>query len=134
MNIGDQLIRTHSQDKQGGQSMMISRDALFHLLQNSRRRAVLRYLIESDNDIASMREVTEQVAAWETDTSITELQSKARQRVYIALYQRHLPKLAEANIIEYNQDRGTLAPTPLLAVFELYLDEQYLTVSVRPPK
>lgn len=103
-------------------SVTISKDVAFHLLQNSRRRAVLRYLIERDEDVISMREVSEQVAAWENDTTVAGLSSDARQRVYIALYQSHLPKLDENGVIEYDRDRGTLSPLPLLAVFEPYLD------------
>jgi hypothetical protein len=53
--------------------LTISKDAVFHLLQNSRRRAILQYLTEYDDDVTSLREVTEQVAAWENDTSVTEL-------------------------------------------------------------
>jgi hypothetical protein len=110
--------------------MTITKDTAFHLLQNSRRRAILRYLIERDDDVYSMRTVTEQVAAWENDTTIAELTSDARQRVYIALYQSHLPKLDKAGVIEYNRNRGTLVPTPLLGVFEPYLDEEHHTESV----
>lgn len=103
-------------------SVTISKDVVFHLLQNSRRRAILRYLIERDEDVLSMREVSEQVAAWENDTTVAGLSSDARQRVYIALYQSHLPKLHDSGVIEYDRDRGTLSPLPPLAVFEPYLD------------
>jgi putative lipase involved disintegration of autophagic bodies len=133
MNISEQGASTWC--NQVGQSThdspeTISKDAAFHLLQNSRRRAVLRYLIDNDDDVYSMREVTEQVAAWENDTTIAELTSNERQRVYIALYQSHLPKLNETNIIEYNRDRGTLAPTPLLFVLEPYLDKEHESVLI----
>lgn len=104
-------------------SVTVSKDLVFHLLQNSRRRAVLRYLIERDEDVLSMREVSEQVAAWEDDTTVARLSSDARQRVYIALYQSHLPKLHDSGVIEYDRDRGTLSPLPPLTVFEPYLDQ-----------
>jgi hypothetical protein len=64
-------------------------------------------------------EQIEQVAAWENDISVAGLSSDAYQRVYIALYQCYLPKLAETGVIEYNRDRG------LLAVFKLYLDKNH---------
>lgn len=102
----------------------IAKDDAFHILQNPRRRAVLRYLLEHDDrDQFRMRNVTEEVAAWENGTTVRQLMSTARQRVYIALYQGHLPKLADHGIIKYNQNRGTIEPTPLLYVFEPYLGD-----------
>lgn len=100
----------------------ISKDDFFHLLRNARRRAILRYLAERDNrDPVTIRNVAEEVAAWEHDTTVRQLSSEQRQRVYIALYQTHLPKLNDHGVINYNGDRGTIEPAPLLTVFEPYL-------------
>lgn len=85
-------------------------DEVFHLLQARRRRLVLRYLRDCEGS-ETMRDVAEQVAAWEHDTTLAALTSAERQRVYIALYQTHLPKLDEAGVIEYNQSRGIVDPT-----------------------
>lgn len=101
----------------------ISKDDAFHILQNARRRAVLRYLAEHDEAKFVMRDIAEEVAAWEHDTTVQQLVSDERQRVYIALYQSHLPKLDEHGIIEYNQSRGIVEPTELTAAFEPYLDD-----------
>ncbi|WP_248903836.1 DUF7344 domain-containing protein [Halocatena marina] len=100
----------------------LERDDVFHLLQNQRRRSVLRYLFENPAiDSVEMRVVTEQVAAWENNTTVTKLTSNARQRVYIALYQSHLPKLDDAGVIAYDQNRGTIEPCSLLDELEPYL-------------
>jgi hypothetical protein len=100
----------------------IAKDDAFHLLQNARRRAVLRYLLEhEDIERFVMRDVAEVVAAWEHDTTVQQLVSDERQRVYIALYQSHLPKLDEHGLIEYNQSRGVIEPKPLIAAVEPYL-------------
>ena len=85
-------------------------DAVFHLLQARRRRLVLRYLRGREGPV-EMRDVAEQVAAWEHDTTLEALRSEERQRVYIALYQTHLPKLDEAGVIDYEQSRGVVNPT-----------------------
>ncbi|SEP11240.1 hypothetical protein SAMN04487948_114108 [Halogranum amylolyticum] len=75
-----------------------------------------------------MRDIAAQVAAWENDKPIAQLTSDERQRVYISLYQGHLPKLDEKGIIEYNQSRGWVESTPLLKQLETYVisetDEQ----------
>lgn len=97
----------------------LARDEIFHLLQNQRRRLVLRYLTE--HAAVEMREVAEQVAAWENDTTVEGLTSDARQRVYIALYQSHLPKLDENGVIEYDRNRGTIEPCAPLEQLEPYL-------------
>ncbi len=90
-------------------------DERFHLLQNERRRLVIRYLREADSDAEDgrvwMRDIAEQVAAWEHDTTVAQLSSTERQRVYIPLYQNHLPKLDEAGVIDYDQSRGVVVPT-----------------------
>ena len=85
-------------------------DEVYHLLQTRRRRLVLRYLRDREGP-HEMRDVAEQVAAWEHDTTLQELRSEERQRVYIALYQTHLPRLDEAGVIEYQQSRGVVEPT-----------------------
>ena len=102
----------------------ISKDDAFHILQNPRRRAVLRYLVEhEDTQQFVMRDVAEEVAAWEHDTTVQQLVSDERQRVYIALYQSHLPKLDKHGIIDYNQSRGVVETTELTAAFEPYIDD-----------
>lgn len=117
---------TESGDEQAEQveQVELSKDDLFHILQNQRRRRVLKYLqaVDDDDEQVDMRDIAEQVAAWEHDTTLQQLTSDERQRVYIALYQSHLPKLDEKGIIEYNQSRGFVTQTPLADQFEHYLD------------
>lgn len=104
-------------------SIRISKDDAFHILQNPRRRAVLRYFLESEEDRFVMGDIAEEVAAWEHDTTVSQLDSDQRQRVYISLYQSHLPKLDDHGVIEYDQARGTVVPTPLVQVFEPYVED-----------
>jgi hypothetical protein len=99
----------------------LSKDKLFHILQNQRRRYALRYL-QGTEGVVDMRDVAEQVAAWEHDTTVQQLTSNQRQRAYISLYQCHLPKLDDEGIIEYNQQRGFVERTPLANQLDPYLD------------
>uniref|UniRef100_UPI00300F1C3C DUF7344 domain-containing protein n=1 Tax=Halalkalicoccus ordinarius TaxID=3116651 RepID=UPI00300F1C3C len=71
-----------------------------------------------------MRDIAEQVAAWEHDTTVQQLTSDQRQRVYIALYQSHLPKLADFGLITYNRSRGVVERTPLADQIAWYLDDE----------
>jgi hypothetical protein len=99
----------------------LSKDKLFHILQNQRRRYALRYL-QGTEGVVDMRDVAEQVAAWEHDTTVQQLTSNQRQRAYISLYQCHLPKLDDEGIIEYNQQRGFVERTPLANQLDPYLE------------
>ena len=99
----------------------LPRDKIFHILQTQRRRDALRYLKDNEGPV-EMRTLAEQVAAWENDTTVAELSSDERQRVYIALYQSHLPKLAEEGIIEYEKGRGIVERGPVADQFDPYLD------------
>ncbi|SFR88942.1 hypothetical protein SAMN05216559_0555 [Halomicrobium zhouii] len=98
----------------------LDRDDVFHILQCRRRRLVLKYLQEHDGP-ADMRDVTEAIAAVENDTTVAQLRSQERQRVYIALYQSHLPKMDRDGIINYEQDRGVVERTARTAQFDPYL-------------
>lgn len=98
-----------------------SKDDIFHILQNERRRNVLRFLADVEGQV-EMRDVAEQVAAWEHDTTLESLTSVERQRVYIALYQSHLPKLDKMGVIDYNQSRGIVERRPEADQLTRYLD------------
>lgn len=100
----------------------LSQDEIFHILQTQRRRDALRYLKMHENPV-EMRDLAEQVAAWENDTTVQALTSAERQRVYIALYQSHLPKLDRQGIIDYNQSRGVVERAELASQFDPYLKE-----------
>jgi len=99
----------------------LSRDDLFFVLKNERRRLVLRYLAGSER-VVRMRDVAEQVAAWEHDITLAELTSEQRQRVYIPLYQSHLPKLDALGLVEYDQSRGVVERTDRVAQVVPYLE------------
>lgn len=99
----------------------LTQDELFHLLQNERRRLVLRHLAETDGPV-ELRGMSNQVTAWECGTTVQQITSDQRQRVYISLYQNHLPKLADSGLITYNQSHGIVERTSLADQATRYLD------------
>lgn len=99
----------------------LSKDEMFHLLSNQRRRDALEYLAEHDGAV-NMRDLAEWIAAREHETTVAQLTSDERQRVYIALYQSHLPKLADYGVIEYNQSRGVVRRGAHADQLDLYLE------------
>lgn len=86
----------------------LSRDRIFDILSSPRRRYVLHYLRTEQSPI-QMTDLAEEVAAWENETTIEELSSQDRKRVYVSLYQTHVPKLAEAGLVNYDRDSGEVS-------------------------
>ncbi|RQG97119.1 DUF7344 domain-containing protein [Natrarchaeobius chitinivorans] len=99
----------------------LSKDVIFELLKNRRRREVLAYLLEAEETV-TLGELAEQIAAWENDTEVNALSSDQRKRVYVALYQTHLPKMDDAGIVEYDQDRGLISLADNADLLMMYLD------------
>lgn len=112
---------TVSPIEEDGHPAAVSKDDAFHLLQTSRRRDVVRYL-QGRNGPIELRDLAEQVAAWEHGTTIDSLSSSERQRVYISLYQTHLPKLDEHDIVDYDKNRGIVERRPRATQLESYLE------------
>ncbi len=82
-------------------------DQVFEILKNERRRRVLQYLWEHDGE-STLGTLAEHIAALENDTTVSALSSAQRKRVYVGLYQSHLPKMADNGVIEFDKDRGTV--------------------------
>jgi hypothetical protein len=85
-----------------------SLDDAFDVLRNRRRRDILKHLAAADDNTATLSDLAEQVAAKENGIDRSELTSTQRKRVYIGLYQCHLPKMDDLGVIDYDQDRGTV--------------------------
>ncbi|WP_436345052.1 DUF7344 domain-containing protein [Natronorubrum sp. FCH18a] len=114
-------------------STCLSDDDVFHLLQTFRRRETIRYLLH-ENGSVRMRDIAEHVAAEEHGTTVADLTSTQRQRVYIPLYQSHLPKLDEAGVIEYDKARGLVRPTDDLQLFRPSLEAPTIPLRKRISK
>jgi DNA-binding transcriptional ArsR family regulator len=100
-----------------------SLDLIFGILKNGRRRRVLKYLRDVDGEV-TLSDLAEHIAAIENDTTEAQLTSSERKRVYVGLYQCHLPKMDDAGAIDYNQSRGLIRRTDKAEYFDEYLDEE----------
>ncbi|MFC7046674.1 hypothetical protein ACFQH6_15815 [Halobacteriaceae archaeon GCM10025711] len=92
------------------------------MLSSRRRRYVLHYLLQQEAGASELRELTMQLAAWENDTTVEEVTSKQRMRVYTALRQSHLPKMDREGVLEFDAARGTVELTEEASQLEVYLD------------
>jgi hypothetical protein len=99
----------------------LSRDTIFSVLSNRRRRYVLHYM-KRDPGPVRIRDLAQQIAAWENGIEIEELNYKQRKRVYTSLHQTHLPKLDDVGVVHYDRDRGTITLAEGAAALDIYLD------------
>lgn len=98
----------------------LTKDVIFDILKNQRRRRVLGYLRKRRT--STLSDVAEHVAALENEKEVESLTSSERKRVYVGLYQCHLPRMSDAGIIEFNQARGTIELREATDIMFLYLD------------
>ncbi|AFZ74114.1 DUF7344 domain-containing protein [Natronobacterium gregoryi] len=96
---------------------------LFDVFSNARRRRTVQYLKRQGGD-CDLAPLVEQVAAWENDTEPDDVTRTQRRRVYISLYQTHLPMLEEHGIVDWDPDGHYIKLLPSEEVFEPYLDRQ----------
>jgi hypothetical protein len=101
----------------------IEMDQVFGILKNKRRRYVLKYLSTAE-DVITLSELAEQIAAWECDKEVSQITSQERKRVYVGLYQCHLPKMADVRAISYNKQRGKIERGQHFELFERYLPRE----------
>jgi DNA-binding transcriptional ArsR family regulator len=90
------------------ETVELSRDDLFSMLRNERRREVIHYLRDHDGGPVDLRDLSEYIAALENDCSAEAVTYEQRKRVQTALYQMHLPKLAEQGIVAYDRRAGRI--------------------------
>jgi hypothetical protein len=99
----------------------LSTDAIFETLSSRRRRFALHYLKQRDEPVG-IRDLSEQVAAWENGTPVSAVTPKERKRVYTALHQTHLPKMDKLGVVEHDRDRGIVQLTDHVQALDIYLD------------
>jgi hypothetical protein len=99
----------------------LSTEDIYDVLSNRRRRYAIHYLkqVGAPVDVSTL---AEQVAAWENDKAIEELASQERKRVYISLYQSHLPTLEKRELVVYDADRKVVELAGPIANAEIYLE------------
>lgn len=102
------------------ESTSLSKDVIFDIIKNRRRRLVLDFL--RNRQTTTLPDLAEHVAAVENEKEIRRLTSSERKRVYVGLYQCHLPKLADAGVIDYNPDRKTIELRERSSQLYPYLD------------
>lgn len=98
----------------------LDEDTVFDILSNRRRRQIIYYLQEHGGE-APLRDVANAVAGWEEDEAPEDVTEKQSRRVYVSLYQSHVPRLTEVGLIEH-EDTGMIRLTDRVRLLDPYLD------------
>lgn len=99
----------------------LTKGEIFDLLKNKRRRMVIQYLRKHEG-YAELTDLAEHIAAEENDTTVQQISSDQRKRVYIGLYQCHLPKMDSLGVISYEKNRGTIELQTSVTQLLKYMD------------
>lgn len=85
----------------------LTQDVVFDILSSARRRYAISVLNQRAQPM-QLTELAEEVAALEINCSVEELTKQQRKRVYVSLYQTHVPKMEEVGIVTHDADDGTV--------------------------
>lgn len=119
--IGAPNGRDASNDREG-EEPFLSDDDMFEVLYNQRRRRVIEHLRDRDGPIA-VGDLAEYIATEEGDTTLDRLSSYDRKRVYVSLYQNHLPLMDDVGVVDYDADRKTVRLLDTATKLEPYLED-----------
>jgi hypothetical protein len=99
----------------------VSPDVLFGLLATFRRRTAYRTLLEYGD--LSLPDLADEVAVAECNRTLPEIDPDDVLQVYLSLYHTHVPKLAEAGLVEYDQDADFVVLTDAGRVVESVVED-----------
>lgn len=100
-------------------------NAMFGVFTHQRRRYALRELRRHDTPMA-LADLADELAIREHEAPLSDIPAEEVKRLYISLYHRHIPKLVDADLVRYDQERDTVAPTARVDSIEEY--HAFLTV------
>jgi hypothetical protein len=101
-----------------GETDLLESD-IHDVLRNDRRRMVLEVLGDAVDPV-SARELSEVIAARESGTDPPP--RDVRRSVYISLQQTHLPKLADLDVVAYDEDTREVEPGPNASAVGVYME------------
>ncbi|MFD1563703.1 hypothetical protein ACFR99_09100 [Haloarchaeobius amylolyticus] len=84
-------------------------DDVFSLLADQRRRLLLSVMRNYGEEV-TLPDAAEEVAARETGHTVRNISAERVTEVYLSLYHDHLPRLVDAGLLEYDQERDLVAP------------------------
>lgn len=81
---------------------------------------MILYYLRKHGESAGVIEQAEGIAAMENEIPVEDIES-THKRVYVSIYQTHLPKMADTHVIEYDKDQGSVRLTDQNSSIDQYL-------------
>lgn len=100
----------------------LSKDQAFDVLRNGRRRAAVSALREAGGRM-EVSDLAAAVAAAEYDVAPADVSSEQYKRVYTGLYQCHLPRMDDLNVVTFDSETNTVRLRDPAADLAPYLEE-----------
>lgn len=101
----------------------ISKNQAFDALRNGRRRATISCL-RTNGGSMSVNDLSTWVATEEYDVSAEELSAEQYKRVYTGLYQCHLGRLDDLNIIDFDSEENQVQLREEATQLDPFLDSE----------
>lgn len=79
------------------------------ILTNERRRHVLR-VVGDQGEAMTLPDVADEVAVREYGRPLPDIEPETVTEIYISIYHDHLPRLVDANLLAYDQERDLVHP------------------------
>ena len=87
----------------------LPRETIDRIVDNDRRRGVLRCVLAAEEPI-SLRRLVAQLADAEHDPTVGTTIHQLRQRIHVSLCRTHLPLLEEHDVVRYDRARSLVGP------------------------
>lgn len=94
---------------------------LFRIAAHERRRLALGRLAEHAR--LTLPDLADELAAAEHGTDVADVPAETVTRTYFDLYHRHVPRLADAELVRYDQDRDLVSITDRGQEFAGWLED-----------
>lgn len=121
----DSVIESPNRRSSEGGPDELPEEVLFELLDHPRRRRLLAILL----DASGLLELDELVGRLGTAVPVpgattTELSAAERQRIRVSLLHKHLPKLSDAGVVDYDEADHSVGLADHAEQLEPYLDQR----------
>ena len=91
----------------GQESQTLTADTILELLANRRRRYLL-YALRGRDEPVELSRLAETVAGWEHDVPPEDVAKNEYKSVYVSSVQCHVPKLADAGVVEHDESNHSV--------------------------
>lgn len=96
-------------------------DTVFTLLADSRRRYVCYHFLKTE--YATLENLSRRIAGWEAGVAPRAVSEDDREAVAVSLVHKHLPRLADADVVDYDVRSGDVVASDRFEAIRPFLEE-----------